>query len=70
MKLFEDICELARKEVGEEEKPSGSNCVKYNDWYYRRSVSGPAYPWRIVFMQWLAHAAGLAPEGQYNPRKY
>lgn len=57
--MLEDICRLAQKEVGVAEKPSGSNCVKYNDWYYGKSVSGSAYPWCMVFMQWLAHGVGL-----------
>lgn len=59
MGILEKLCELAGKEVGVREEPDGSNRVKYNDWYYGRSVSGPAYPWCMVFMQWLAASAGL-----------
>lgn len=57
--ILEFICWLAQNEIGVVEKPSGSNRVKYNDWYYGKSVSGDAYPWCMVFMQWLADAADL-----------
>ena len=57
--ILEFICWLAQNEIGVVEKPSGSNRVKYNDWYYGKSVSGDAYPWCMVFVQWLADAADL-----------
>ena len=47
------------------ESPANSNKVKYNSWYYNQEVSGPAYPWCMVFVQWCfaqAGGAGLLPE--------
>lgn len=57
--MLEEICRLAQGELGVAEYPDGSNCVKYNDWYYKKIVSGPDYPWCMVFMQWLADGVGL-----------
>lgn len=39
-------------EIGTKENPFGSNCVKYNTWYYGRKVSGDDYPWCAVFVYW------------------
>lgn len=52
------ILAVARKELGVKESPPDSNRVKYNEWYYRRPVSGAAYPWCMVFVQWVFHQAG------------
>lgn len=57
--MLEEICALAIKQEGVAEEPGRENCVKYNDWFYRKSVSGPAYPWCMTFMQWLANDVGL-----------
>lgn len=57
--MLEEICALAIKQEGVAEEPGRENCVKYNDWFYGRSVSGPAYPWCMTFMQWLANSVGL-----------
>ncbi len=53
-----DILRLARSEIGVTESPAGSNRVKYNTWYYGREVSGSAYPWCMVFVQWIFNQAG------------
>ncbi len=50
--------EVAREQIGVTEYPPGSNNVKYNTWYYGREVSGSAYPWCMVFVQWCFAAAG------------
>jgi hypothetical protein len=39
--------------------PSGSNNVKYNTWFYGRTVGGPGYAWCCVFVVWCFHQAGL-----------
>ena len=50
--------EVAIGEIGVTEYPSGSNKVKYNDWYYGTSVSGADYPWCMVFVQWCFNKTG------------
>lgn len=49
--------EIARSQVGVKE--TGNNKVKYNDWYYGRSVSGSAYPWCVVFVCWCANQVSV-----------
>ncbi len=44
---------IAAAEVGTKESPAGSNNVKYNTWFYGRTVSGSAYPWCMAFIAWL-----------------
>ena len=56
--------EIARSQVGVKE--TGTNKVKYNDWYYGRSVSGTAYPWCVVFVCWCANEVGVM--GSLIPR--
>ena len=46
------LVKIAESQVGVKETPSGSNKVKYNTWYYGRVVSGSAYPWCCVFVEW------------------
>lgn len=53
-----DILRIARGEIGTTETPAGSNRVKYNTWYYGREVYGSAYPWCMVFVQWVFDRAG------------
>lgn len=53
-----DILRIARGEIGVTESPAGSNRVKYNTWYYGREVAGSAYPWCMVFVQWVFDQAG------------
>lgn len=50
------VIATALAEVGTKEKPKNSNKVKYNTWFYGKEVSGSAYPWCEVFVQWcFAH---------------
>ena len=59
MATVEKVLDIARKELGTKETPANSNRVKYNTWYYGREVSGAAYPWCMVFVQWVFHQAGV-----------
>ena len=59
MATAERVLGIARRELGTREEPAGSNRVKYNTWYYGREVSGRAYPWCMVFVQWCFHQAGV-----------
>ena len=59
MATAEKVLDIARKELGTKESPANSNRVKYNTWYYGREVSGGAYPWCMVFVQWVFHQAGV-----------
>lgn len=64
MATAEKVLAAARGELGVKESPAASNTVKYNTWYYNQEVSGPAYPWCMVFVQWCfaqAAASGLLP---------
>lgn len=53
-----DVVTIAKAECDTVEVPKGSNCVKYNTWFYGREVSGPAYPWCMAFVQWCFNEAG------------
>lgn len=53
------ILTVARSQIGVKEYPANSNNVKYNTWYYGRKVSGPAYPWCAVFVDWCFHETGI-----------
>ena len=58
---------VARGELGTTESPAGSNCVKYNTWFYGREVRDTAstkYPWCMAFVQWC-----FAQAGRPLPRK-
>ncbi|MCI9554795.1 CHAP domain-containing protein [uncultured Oscillibacter sp.] len=59
MKPVEKLLDIARGELGTAESPANSNRVKYNTWYYGREVSGAAYPWCMVFVQWCFDQAGV-----------
>ena len=54
----EKVIEIATLELGVTENPPGSNCVKYNDAYYGKQVSGSAYPWCVTFLWWVFQQAG------------
>lgn len=58
MATASELLAIARKEIGVTEYPYGSNNVKYNTWYYGHQVSGSAYPWCMVFVQWVLNKAG------------
>lgn len=55
-----DVALLAATQVGISENPPNSNNVRYNTWYYGREVSGNAYPWCMVFVQWIFAQLGVA----------
>lgn len=59
MALAETVLNIARGELNVRESPANSNNVKYNTWYYGGPVSGKAYPWCMVFVQWCFHQAGV-----------
>ena len=59
MATVNSLLELARRQLGVKEDPPGSNKVKYNAWYYGRDVSGAAYPWCMVFVQWVFDRASV-----------
>lgn len=53
--------DVASGELGTTESPAGSNCVKYNTWFYGREVRDTAdrkYPWCMAFVQWCFNQAG------------
>ena len=52
-----DILKVAVSQLGIKESPPDSNRVKYNTWYYGKEVSGSAYPWCMVFVQWCYERA-------------
>lgn len=54
-----DVLRVAASQVGVCEKPSGSNCVKYNTWFYGKKVSGSDYSWCATFIVWCFYKAGL-----------
>ena len=59
----QELVNIARNEVGVKENPANSNNVKYNTWYYGKSVSGAAYPWCAAFVSWCFKSAqGLCPK--------
>ena len=59
MATVSELLELARRQIGVKECPPNSNTVRYNTWYYGREVSGAAYPWCMVFVQWVFDQAGV-----------
>ena len=59
MATFTSLLAGARRQLGVKEDPPGSNKVKYNAWYYGREVSGAAYPWCMVFVQWVFDRASV-----------
>lgn len=59
-----ELLRIATAEIGTKENPAGSNKVKCNTWYYGREVSGKAYPWCMVFVQWVFDRAGIGRADQ------
>ena len=53
MATVSELLDIARRQIGTRESPPNSNNVRYNTWYYGREVSGSAYPWCMVFAQWV-----------------
>jgi hypothetical protein len=64
MATVEQVLEKARSQIGTREV-GYSNKVKYNQWYYGRSVSGAAYPWCAVFASWVADHVGMRANVDY-----
>lgn len=54
-----NIVQYARTQIGVREIGSSNN-VKYNTWYYGRTVAGTAYPWCAVFVSYCANACGIS----------
>lgn len=59
MGTVKELLDIARSQIGIKESPPNSNKVKYNDWYYGRSVSGKEYPWCMAFCQWCYSQVGV-----------
>ena len=59
MATISELLDIARRQIGTRESPPKSNNVRYNTWYYGREVSGAAYPWCMVFVQWVFDQAGV-----------
>lgn len=57
---MEGFLQLAAEQIGVTESPSGSNYVKYNDWYYGKSKV--AEPWCAAFVSWI-FLSGTKPKG-------
>lgn len=53
MGTLKELLTIAEKQIGVAESPPNSNNVRYNTWYYGREVKGSAYPWCMVFCQWV-----------------
>ena len=52
------IISIARSQIGT--KATNFKRCKYNDWYYGGPVSGDAYDWCEVFVQWVFDQAGAS----------
>lgn len=52
------ILDIARAEIGT--KATDVKKCKYNNWYYGGVVSGSAYDWCEVFVQWVFNQAGAS----------
>ena len=52
-----NVLKWAESQLGVIEWPTGSNKVKYNDWYYGKT--GCNYAWCMVFVQWVFTRANL-----------
>jgi hypothetical protein len=53
------IVRICTEELGTKEDPAGSNCVKYNTWFYGKPVHGKVYPWCGAFVSWVFAEAGI-----------
>lgn len=49
--------QIALNEKGTEE--TGTNKIFYNDWFYKKSVSGSDFAWCSVFVLWAGNEAGI-----------
>lgn len=56
------LYDKAKSQLGQKERSSGSDDIKYNDWYYGRRVKNSysaQYAWCAVFVSWCADQAGI-----------
>lgn len=56
------LVDIAKSQLGVKERSSGSDDIKYNDWYYGRRVSNSysgQYAWCAAFVSWCANQAGI-----------
>lgn len=60
MGTLNELLTIAKKQIGIVESPPNSNNIRYNTWYYGREVMGSAYPWCMVFCQWVYNQAKVA----------
>ena len=54
MGTVRDVLRIAVGELGSAERPAGSNCTKYGQWY---GLDG--YSWCMIFVQWCFAQAGV-----------
>lgn len=59
MGTLKGLLSIATLQIGTTEMPPNSNNVRYNTWYYGREVMGSAYPWCMVFCQWVYDKAEI-----------
>lgn len=59
MGTLKGLLSIAVLQIGTTEMPPNSNNVRYNTWYYGREVMGSAYPWCMVFCQWVYNKAEI-----------
>lgn len=59
MGTLKNLLRIAEQQIGVCESPPNSNNVRYNTWYYGREVMGNAYPWCMVFCQWVYTQADI-----------
>lgn len=60
MGTLKELLTIAERQIGTVESPPNSNNVRYNTWYYGHEVFGSAYPWCMVFCQWVYNQAKVA----------
>lgn len=63
------VLTVAKSQIGVKESPANSNNVKYNTWYYGKTVNGSSYPWCAVFIAWCFKEAGVYNNIKSVPNK-
>lgn len=58
MATAKQIIEKAESYLGLTESPPNSNKIKFNDWYYGKSVQGSAYPWCATYICGIFNECG------------
>lgn len=55
------LVNMAKSQIGVQERSAGSDDIKYNDWFYGRRVSNSSgfYPWCAAFVSWCANETGI-----------